>query len=763
MAQQKLPVEINSFGGGLITEINPLNFPPNASADEKNMRLNRDGSRNRRLGFDLENNAVTIDSSISFNPADTLGASQYKWKNAGGDVDKELIVLQVGGHMSIYDLDNAPVSGTVLYTEDFGSTAYAKDFSYAVVDSYLVAATGLGDIAIYDYSSGAVVKTTDRLLIRDLFGLEAVVDGDDLTLTSNMQTRPTTLEDEHLYNLRNQAWALPRLKSNTEVKDDPITHFFAQEATYPANSDNLLRALLADSSDSDNRTIERFFAENLIDSPTGSSYSPKGHFIIDAMNRGSSRLTQEGMLVARNIELDFSLTSLGSDVTPGGASVLEEYAGRVWYSGFSGEVTEGDSKSPRMSSFVMFSRLVKDKTDITQCYQEADPTSEIESDIVATDGGFIRINGAYGIKKLVNVANSLFVFALNGVWRISGEDQSGFTATAYRVDRISQEGCSSGDSVAFVEDSMFYWANSGIYRVGANEYGDWTSVNIAQPLIQTFYNEIPVEQKKQVAGAFDSYEQKIRWIYGGPLNVSGPSKELVFDTLLQAFSVNDVAVTSGTDHRIVGIFEGQPYKTTERTLDVTEDGTVVTASGVDVTVTSLVRADSTKELLYMVVTTLNGSIKYSIGAFTDNTFVDWGGITSTNYESYLVTGFLTAQESRRRKQVPYITTYLKKTEDGFSGDYVPDSQSSCMVSTRWDWTNSANSNKWSTPFEAYRHKRNYMPTSLADTFDDGNSMVVTKNKVRGRGRSVAMKFASSQGKDMYIYGWSEDLTINAED
>ncbi len=763
MAQQKLPIEINNFGGGLITEVNPLNFPPNASSDELNMRLNRDGSRNRRLGFDLENNASIIDTSTNFNPALYLGLSHYKWRNAGGDVDKELAVVQIGGHLAIFDLDNTPLTSVTVYSEDFGASAYEKTFSYAVVDSYLVVATGLGDIVVYTYDSGTVTKSTDRLLIRDLFGIEAIVGSDGLTLTSNMQTRPTSIPDVHLYNLRNQTWALPRLKSNTETKDDPITHFFAQESTYPANSDNLLKALLADSADTDNRTIERFFAENLIDSPVGSSYSPRGHFIIDAMNRGTSRLTQEVMLVARNSELDFSLTTIPADVTPGGASVIEEYAGRIWYSGFSGEITDGDTKSPRMSSFVMFSRLVKDKTDITQCYQEADPTSEIDSTRIATDGGFVRINGAYGINRLVNVANSLFVFAANGVWRISGEDRSGFTATAHQIDRISQEGCASGKSVAIVEYSLYYWANAGIYRIGANEFGEWVSASITQPLIQNFYADIPVEQKKNVAGHFDSYEQKIKWVYGDRLNVEVDSKELVFDTLLQAFSPNDISPTSGTDHRIIGVFEGQPYRTTEKTLDVTENAVQVTAGGVDVTVTSDIRADSTKELLYLVITTTNLSIKYSIGSFTDNTFVDWFSVSSTAYSSFLITGFLTAQESRRRKQIPYLTTFLRKSEDGFSGDFIPDNQSSCLVSTRWDWSNSAASNKWGRTFEAYRHKRNFMPVDINDNFDDGNSMVVTRNKIRGRGRSVAIKFASSAGKDMYIYGWAEDLTINAED
>ena len=41
-----------SFVKGLITEASPLTFPENASIDEKNFVLNRDGSRSRRLGVD---------------------------------------------------------------------------------------------------------------------------------------------------------------------------------------------------------------------------------------------------------------------------------------------------------------------------------------------------------------------------------------------------------------------------------------------------------------------------------------------------------------------------------------------------------------------------------------------------------------------------------------------------------------------------------------------------------------------------------------
>lgn len=51
MARQQAQAEINNFVGGLVTEASPLTFPENASLDEKNFVLNRDGSRRRRLGM----------------------------------------------------------------------------------------------------------------------------------------------------------------------------------------------------------------------------------------------------------------------------------------------------------------------------------------------------------------------------------------------------------------------------------------------------------------------------------------------------------------------------------------------------------------------------------------------------------------------------------------------------------------------------------------------------------------------------------------
>ena len=54
MATTQATKDYNTFVRGIITEANALTYPENASIDEENFVLNKDGSRQRRLGMDFE-------------------------------------------------------------------------------------------------------------------------------------------------------------------------------------------------------------------------------------------------------------------------------------------------------------------------------------------------------------------------------------------------------------------------------------------------------------------------------------------------------------------------------------------------------------------------------------------------------------------------------------------------------------------------------------------------------------------------------------
>lgn len=764
MTRQINAVEINKFVGGLITEASPLTFPPNASLDEDNFVLLRDGSRERRLGMDYEADHVDVTTDVVVPLNGNIAITSIRWNNAGGDAQKNLLVVQIGNQIKVFDAGSQPISGNVIYTRTFSQVAVDKSFSYAVVDGTMVIATGLKPITILRYANNAVT-TEDRILyIRDQFGLTDITAGVNLREGNGITVRPSARTDAHIYNLRNQTFATPRKVVDAEDVRDPISYFRSIAGTDPSNSDAVTSALYADANDSDDRLSERFNAKDIINSPVGTFPAPKGYFIIDAMARGTSRLAEYQKLMAQYGQLNVGVSALPVDTTPGGASVLAEYSGRVFYAGFSGEITGGDANSPRMSSYVLFSQLVEDPTDITTCYQDGDPTSKETPDLLDTDGGFIRIEGAYNIQRLINVGNALAVLAANGVWLIQGGSDYGFKATNYMTTKVTTHGCDSPNSVVVIDNTFMYWSDDGIYNVAPNQFGDYIAENISQKTIQKFYDVIDGLDRQGCKGSYDTYEKKVRWLYGGRLTSTSPVRELVLDTTLGSFYPATIGfMTARLPLPIAGIIV-PPFRTTELDIPVTVNTDPVTASGILVTTTQSVTAPSTRETIYAIITATSPTIKFTFGSYKDTFHRDWRSYNGTGIDApgFLLTGWQSAGDFQRNKQVPYITMHFRKTETGFTGDdFDPVNTSSCLMQAQWDWANSANSGKWSRTMQTYRHRRHYMPADISDTFDDGNATVRTRNKLRGSGRVVSFLFTTEPDKHLSMLGWSMIMGINS--
>lgn len=746
MARTQTTAEFNTFVKGLFTEASPLNFPEGASLDEDNMVLNSDGSRQRRRGLDFEDNYTELSTTVSTPPIGTVAYSNFMWENVGGIAEKSLSVVQIGNELRLFDLDMATVSGGEIFTKIFEGLLDTQTFSYATVDGLLVVATGAKEVTVLEYKSGSITETSQILYIRDLFGLEDVADGINLKELSNIEIRPTELPNAHLYNLRNQTFALPRVFANTETLNDPINSFFSINSTYPSNADTVIPYLHSDPNDADNRTIDRFFPDELVKNPPGTSRAPIGYFIIDAMERGVSRASEEVKLRER-YSLSYDLGPIPIDTTPGGPSVVSEFAGRIWYGGFSAEVNEGDGKSPRMSSYLLFSRLIEDSSDINKCYQSGDPTTNITPDIIDTDGGFIRVDGAFGIQKMVSAGNSLVVVAANGVWRIYGGNDSGFSSTSYVVSKISENGSRGKGSILVVENTVIFWGEDGIYHVKSNEFGDWVAENITKQTIQSLYDGISLDQKGSAQGGYDKFERKVRWVYNNNAHGTEDSRELVFDVNLGAFYTNTIKPIGETNFpKVVSPIEVQPYK-----LDTEYSSSLPNSSG---------SPSITRQLMYIIVTATSPTMKFSFGAYNNEKYKDYYSFNDegTDAEAYLVTGYLTAGDTQRNKQVPYLTCHFRRTETGFevgeTGDFVPLNQSSCIVQARWDWADSERSNRWTDPFQVYRYKRHYVPTDVTDTYDYGQNVITSKSKVRGKGKAFSLKFSTEPEKDMHLYGWS---------
>lgn len=763
MTRQINAVEINKFVGGLITEASPLTFPPNASLDEDNFVLFRDGSRDRRLGMDFETGFNNILTDVMVPTTGDIATTSIRWSNAGGDASKTLLVVQIGNQIKVFNAAAMPISGSVIYSRTFDQVAVDKPFSYAVVDGTLVIATGLKSITVLQYLDG-VVTTQDRILyIRDLFGVTDIVDGVNLREGNGVTVRPATLAQPHIYNLRNQTFATPRKVTPGEAVMDPITAFTSLANKYPSNSDSVTSALYADANDEDDRLSERFNAKDIINSPLGTFPAPRGYFIVDAMARGTSRLAETQKLMAQYPQLTVGVSTLPVDTTPGGASVISEYSGRVFYSGFSGETIGGDDNSPRMSSYVLFSQLVEDPTDITTCYQDGDPTSKETPDLLDTDGGFIRIEGAYNIVRLINIGNALAVLAANGVWLIQGGSDYGFKATNYMTTKVTTHGCDSPNSVVVIDNTFMYWSDDGIYNIAPNQFGDYIAESISQKTIQKFYDSIDGLDRRACKGSYDTYEKKVRWLYGGRISSANPVRELVLDVTLGSFYPATIGfMEERLPLPIAGVIV-PPFRSTSLNIGVTVNTSPVIASGDPVTISQTILQPSTRETVYVIITSTSPTISFTFGAYKDTFHRDWRSYNNVGIDapSFLLTGYQSAGDFQRNKQVPYVTMHFKKTETGFNAEYEPVNGSSCLMQAQWDWTNSANSNKWGRTVQTYRHRRHYLPQDASDTFEDGNETVRTRNKLRGSGRVVSFLFKSEPDKHMHLLGWSMIMGINS--
>ena len=761
MVKPVAKAEISSFVKGLITEASPLNFPPDATIDEENYNLNRDGSRDRRLGIDFEADHTLRSTGFTATSLKDVAHSTYKWIGAGNNTENEFIVVQFGARVDIFDSSKASIStdgfiGSVSLTGVLNTIR----LSYASVDGTLVIAAETEEIHIIKYDGASLAYSTKRLLVRDQWGLP---DDDN----NDLNKRPTTLTQGHLYNLRNQGWGIPR-KNSAGTLIDPISLFFTTYAKYPANSESVYIGLQFQPVTA-GVTFERIYP-NLYDDALGlDAPASKGYFIIDALKRGVSRIEADVANRTKFTTLSArAVTTLPVDTTTKGARVVADYAGRVFYAGFNGEVTDGDVNSPILSSYLLFSQLVKGQEDIVKCYQRGDPTSRESSDVVDTDGGVIRISGAKKIYGMVTQAGNLFVIADNGVWIVQGGSDYGFSATNYSVNKLSSFGCNNTRSIVTVNDRIFFFGESGIYSIAKNQYGDWLVSNISETTIQTLYDDIDTRGKENATGIYDASDKKVRWLYRQDLDTTNTNTvfEIVLDVQLNAFSKTRFYSLATDTPEVISHIQSASFISGSNQENVVHDTVDVVVDGVQVVINMSTRTSGIQSIKYVTLYGMAGSnVGYTFSQYRDTTFMDWKTADSVGVDAkaFMLTGVVTAGDSSAEKQSPYLVMHFLRTETGVeesAGGLIPLSQSSCLIRSQWDWANSVNSGKWSDLFQAYRYRRAYFISSPSDLYDNGYETVTTKNKLRGRGRALSLYMETEPSKDCRILGWNLSLTGN---
>jgi len=759
MAKPSVRAEVNNFVQGLITEASPLNFPPNASLDEENFELNRDGTRDRRLGMGYEPGFVLREIPIPSVNAPEAKYATYKWTNVNGIPTDEFLVVQSERFLTFFDMGGESLSGgTPLGNVELVNFPIATRYSFTSGEGVLVVAAGVNTVALVSYDGSAFSVEYIRLKVRDVWGLEE-------TGVPAYETDPTyrgVYDLLHYYNLQNQSWGIPR-KNPAGTLTDPLGEYVIDLGVYPSNSEVVWTGLQFQPVTA-GVTFERMYTNLYVEALGANVKAPKGFFIIDLLDRGASRATEFNANIAKYPFFNQSLLISPDDSTSGGAKVVSEFAGRVWYSGFSGEVTGGDKRSPVLSNYIAFSQLVKNKSDFAKCYQDGDPTSRENSDVIDTDGGFLRVSGAKTILSLINLESHLIVIADNGVWTITGGNDYGFSATNYKVTKVSSFGGLSDSTVVVEGGRAFFWSEDGIYVIAKDQFGAFTVTNITQSTIQTLYENIDTVVKSEAVGEYDPINKKIRWLYksGTKFGSDSVTKELVLDTVLNVFYQNRINRVLSNSVEAVSLFSSTPFKRGEVFNPVYVGSEQVFAGAEAVGITETIRTSGIQSMRYLVVYIQNGVSYFTFSYYNNAEFLDWEEVDGVGVDAkaYLLSGQQTTGDSAIAKQIPYLIMFFRRTEEGVTPAFVPAKQSGCLMRCQWDFSNTINSKKWSPLVQTYRYRRAQYVTGLDDDYDNGFELVVSKSKVRGRGKAFSIYLETEPAKDCRIVGWSISLNGN---
>lgn len=750
MTKQGTRVEVNTFVRGLITEASPLDFPANASLDEVNFELLRNGTRRRRLGMDLEQGAEFVDATPLNGMYRERVVNTYVWQDADGE-GNDYLVVQAGNQLNLHALvgDKAlshPQSLRVSLTLTFG---HETIFSYATANGKLVVAGGGTHVAVVkrrkndntavyageipEYESPFNISAYwsidyKPIRVRDVWGIE-----EEGAIEKDPTISPTTLTGIHRYNLYNQGWGIPRRNIFGDMVD-PIQQYYAHLTKYPSNTESVYNGLQYQPVANNQEPFERMYPHIYLDKLGLDTEAAKGYFIINLHNRGESRrdaVTANGL---KYPQIPIGVTYPQDAITTG-PSVVGEFAGRVFYSGIEGKASGGDARSPSLSDYVFFSKLIQKDEDITACYQAGDPTSRENSEVVDTDGGYFILSGAKRIMAMAAIGKGFVILAENGVWMVTGGADYGFSATNYQITKITSFGCVSPFSVIEVNDALMYWGENSVYVIGPNQMGDMTAEDFTAETINTYYDNIPLEAKRSVRGLYDPVEKKIRWVYrpAGLFEFDYDTQErsyaveLVYDTLLKSFY----------QHKVVNYGQWRP----------TELICPFYAPSVGLRYLTLCLPNDTYRCVY------------TFSHYRDLDFRDWKTIDTVGIDAkaYMLTGALTAGDSGIAKQSPYLQAHFVRTETGVDAEGVPLNQSSCLMRCQWDWSNDPKSKKFTPLAEIYRY-RLPMFSNVGDPYDNGFETIVSKSKLRGKGKALSLYFETSPYKDCQLLGWN--LTIN---
>lgn len=804
MARTQAVKNYKNFLKGYLTEGNEFDEVDGAIRDGLNVIIERTGGLRRRYGIDFENGDTAHYEDVGSGSADISWTTHvHEWNSAGGNSDNNFTVVQVGltllfyskgqtstlaanyvGSVALSAYTHYPTYATqaplqkvqmstlngVLYvvgkainptivqydgTTPFTATSFQvsyRDFQGDLVDSSLLpgnydanywptnfavdsisgaftdgeevhgssgtvfnifkctASTGTGTILISTYTSLPVVGET---ITGVTSGATAHISTGSVQYTSYKNYQGAVQQ-----NLYNQGWSFADISTYVVAENYLPTH--TQISSAGKNSSGT------------------FDPPTLLQNNFGNSPAPRGKVLMN--------LVQPNDRQPYDTDSTYATSRL---------SVIGAGFGRVFFGGYD---------SDQFSNWIFFSPILDDvplptsfgitasQYQVGQCYQTNDPTSDYANALLATDGGTIVVPDMGKLQAIRFVNNAMYLFALNGVWAITGASSTvGFTADSYNVKRICSFGTDCPESIVIINDEAIYWTQSGIISIAPGTVpGTYVVSDLVKESILSYFSSLRSADKQNAVGYYDQYNHMIRWAFvSGWVNGSPNLRqsELVLDTKLKAFyppiQFGDV------DNNYGSSVTGYPA-----IAGYTQDSLVSYTTGFPTLKYVTVALDAGS----------SGTSRVQFAELRDDTFTDWTNVAVYKYafSSFAQVWPDHVGDPIRDKQPKWVYFFFKKTEDGFedngSGGLIAKHQSSCLVTAKYQWHITATAGKWSGSFQAYKYQRPYVPVDVNDTYDTGESVLVTKIRFKGRGKALTLRIESEANKDFQLLGFSIPYT-----
>jgi hypothetical protein len=278
--------------------------------------------------------------------------------------------------------------------------------------------------------------------------------------------------------------------------------------------------------------------------------------------------------------------------------------------------------------------------------------------------------------------------------------------------------------------------------------------------------------KLYAEGSYNATDKTIYWLYSNSINTSTSSGRfnkdtiLAFDTRLTSWYWFSIDTTTGVIPASIEVTKETTTISNEYNVIAGVDSVLASTDTVIANVANVSGTRKSYKILALhPVTSNNYSVTFADFENTRDSstkFKDWYSFNNVGSEqqAYFITGYnMGGNGPARAMSGQYLTVFMKRTETSFDSNTNPLNQSSCKMQSRWDFTDNIYPGKWAAEVEVYRQLRPYF-TDPGSVFDDGYPLVISKNKLRGRGKAVQFKFTSQAGKDMKIVGWTGTFVGN---